>query len=203
MGWDESIQPIKPLPFTDVLKRGYTDFLKFPKWAWLFEVNGGLLNSCRGFTKIKLTDGKEVEFCRETYVRITDDNNQYVVIAHVETKPKSVWDTLHIECSIEYVNMALVPRFLGILKDAEGYIIFYMADGKVADAVKSLDLSPSIVVNIINNYFSPPFYVITNEVVKDVLFSAIHKVNLMKLEPAVRDELVNQLRSVDEDVVFL
>jgi len=203
MGWDESIQPIKPLPFADVLKRGYTNFLKFPKWAWLFEVNGGLLSGCRGFTKIKLTDGKEVEFCREAYVRITDDNNQYVVIAHVETKPKSVWDTSHIEYSIEYVNMALVPRFLGILKDAEGYIIFYMADGKVADAVKSLDLSPSIVVNIINNYFSPPFYVITNEVVKDVLFSAIHKVNLMKLEPAVRDELVNQLKSVDEDVVFL
>jgi len=203
MSQNEITQQVKSVLFKDVLNRGYTDLTRFPKWAWLFEVNGGLLSGCRSFTKIRLTDGKDVEFCRESYVRVTDDNNQYVVIVHVESKPRAIWDSLHVEYSIEYANMALVPRFMGVLKDAEGYIIFYMEDGKVAGAVKALDLSPSVVVNVINNYFSPPFYVVSGEIIRDVLFSAIHKVNLMKLEPAVRDELVKQLKSVDEDVVFL
>jgi hypothetical protein len=194
------------VPFKEELRRGYTDFSKFPKWAWMFEVVGGALDECLRGTITKLRDGSEVRYCRQAYVRITDDNNQHVVIAHVRVKPRVMWDAegkKHVEHVVDFRYMALIPRFMGILKDAEGYIIFYMEDGKVADAIKALTLSPSTVVNIINKYFSPPYHVITRGIIKDVLFSAIHKFNLMKLEPAVRDELVNQLKSVDKDVVFL
>ena len=198
MNQDEVIPQIKTLPFMDALSRGYTDLSKFPKWAWMFEIKDGMLDRCHESVITLYTDGRETRYCRETYVRVTVDNNQHVVIALMKIEPRT---TQEYVVNFDYV--ALVPRFMGILKDAEGYIIFYMADGKVADAVKSLDLSPSIVVNIINDHFSPPFHVIVKEPIKDVLFSAIRKINIMKLEPAVRDELVNQLKSVDEDVVFL
>jgi hypothetical protein len=206
MRWNEIIPPIKNMPFKDELRRGYTDFSKFPKWAWLFEVVGGALDECLRDTITRLRDGSETRYCRQAYVRITDDNNQHVVIALMRDKPRVTWDAegkKHVEHVINFHYMALVPRFMGVLRDAEGYIIFYMEDGKVADAIKALTLSPSTVVNIINKYFPPPYHVITKGLIKDVLFSAIHKVDLMKLEPSVRDELVNQLKSVDEDVVFL
>jgi len=198
MTQDKAIPQIKALPFMDVLSRGYTDFSKFPKWAWMFEVKDGMLDKCYGSVITIYTDGKETMYCREAYVRVTVDNNQHVVIAHMKIEPRATQEYV-----VNFDYMALVPRFMGILKDAVGYIIFYMADGKVVDAVKALDLSPSIVVNVINNHFSPPFNVVINrEIIKDVLFSAIRKVDLAKLEPSVREELVNQLRSVDEDVVF-
>jgi len=206
MGWEGINPPIKYVPFKDELRRGYTDFSKFPKWAWMFEVSDGMLDRCIEDTTIQFKDGSKVEYCRRAYLRVTEDNNQHVVIALMRTGAKVIKDVdgkRDVKYAIDFRYMALVPRFMGILKDAEGYIIFYMEDGKVADAIKALTLSPSTVVNIINKYFSPPYHVVIRGVIKDVLFSAIHKFNLMEMEPAVRDELVNQLRSVDDDVVFL
>jgi len=197
MSQSEVIPRIETLPFIDVLSRGYTDFSKFPKWAWMFEVKDGMLDKCHTSTVVIHTDGKKNTYCKEAYVRVTVDNNQHVVIAHMRIEPKATQEYV-----VDFDYVALVPRFMGVLNDAEGYIIFYIEDGKVANAVKALDLSPSVVVNIINKYFSPPFHVVNREIIKDVLFSAIRKVNLAKLEPSVRDELVSQIKSVGEDVIF-
>jgi len=210
MSQDEALPPeilrVKNTLFREGLKRGYTDLSKFPKWAWMFEVSGGALDRCLRDVITGFRDGYEIRYCRQAYVRITDDNNQHVVIARVSVKPRVTLRTegnRHVEYVISAYYIALIPRFMGILKDAEGYIIFYMEDGKVADAVKALTLSPSTVVHIINEHFPPPFHVVNKGIIKDVLFSAIRKFNLMEMEPTVREELINQLRSVDEDVVFL
>jgi hypothetical protein len=201
MGW-EIVPPVTNVPFKEWLWRGYTDFSKFPRWVWLFEVR---LGECVEFTRLRFRDGFEASYCSDAYIGVTEDNNQHVVIARRKTRAevrKDAGGRRRVEYMHEFRLLGLVPRFMGFLKDLEGYILLLIEDGEIVGAWKTPVMpTPTRVVKIINN--SSSGFVMGGKVVANILSSAIPKVGVMELDRSVRHEIVNQLVERGINVVLV
>ena len=207
MGWEGINPPITDVPFKDELKRGYTDFSRFPKWVWLFEVSGGMLDKCMETTVLRLKGGPEIKYCRRAYLRITEDNNQHAVIALMRTKAKvinSAEDKWDVEYTQNFRMVALVPRFMGILHGVMGTYLLIFRDGKIEKAISQYPsvgrFTPKTIIDTINYYFPQPYHVIKRlggELeIGHVLLSSIPKIEMDEMEPDAKDEIKKQLREI-------
>jgi hypothetical protein len=77
--------------------------------------------------------------------------------------------------------MALVPRFMGLLKYPESNILFIIIDGNIKVAYRINKPTPAVVASLINIDLHPTFFVKQNIVARNLLYLSIPVVDFGKL----------------------
>jgi hypothetical protein len=169
----------------------------------MIEVRGGILDECIEDVTMQFKDGSKVKYCKKAYLRVTEDNNQHMVITLMRTRARVVkggggkWDVKYMR---DFHILALVPRFMGMLNSYGTQFLIFFEDGRIAGAwapPKPLGrFTPTTIVNYINRYFPVPYFVIKRLGIEKTLFSAIHEIDMERLGRDVRREIEEQLKGL-------
>jgi hypothetical protein len=185
------------------LSDGYTDLSLFPKWVWTFEVKPNELNKCVDEVSLKSDDGFKLEYCREGYFSVVEEDNQYMVVVRRVTKAIVRKDTMgqrHVTYKHDFTCMAVLPRFMGIVRDRMSDILFYIEDGTLREAWSIAKLTPYDIALVFSMHFRKPFFVAGNTEFTTLLIRAIPRYGIAELDEDVRRELIEQLRKKGVDV---
>jgi len=188
-----------PQDCKNALSDGYTDLSLFPKWVWAFELKANELSKCVDEVSLKSDDGFKLEYCREGYFSVVEEDNQYMVVVRKVAKAivrKDAMGQRHVTYKHNFTCMAVLPRFMGIVHDRTSDIWFYIEDGTVRKAMEVIELTPYNIAWFLNNHLHKPFQVASNIEFTTLLTKAIPRYDIMELDENVRREMVEQLRSV-------
>ena len=175
MSW--AVTPIirkTPTIVRKLLSNGYVDMSRWGSWVWRFEVRQ--INECVEHAMLKTRDGVNIDYCSDAYVSFTDVSNQYLVLVRMRTNAVPGNNVrFKRRCQV----MALVPRFMGLLKYPESNILFIIIDGNIKVAYRIDKTTPAVVASLINLH--PPFFVNQNIVARNLLYLSIPVVDFGEL----------------------
>ena len=175
MNWEVTPPILKtPSKVKKLLKDGYVDMTKWASWVWRFEVKP--ISECTEHATLKFGDSRETSYCSEAYVSFTDVSNQYLVL--VMRRSNAVIRDGRLRFKHRYQVMALVPRFMGLLRTPEAYVLFLIIDGDIKTAYRIPKLTPAVVAGIINMGMQPPFFIKANRVAQNMLYLSIPVIDL-------------------------
>ena len=159
-----------------LLSNGYVDMSRWRSWVWRFEVRQ--INECVEHAILKTRDGVNIDYCSDAYVSFTDVSNQYLVLVRIRT---NAVPGNNVRFKHRYQVMALVPRFMGLLKYPESNILFIIIDGNIKVAYRINKPTPAVVASLINIDLHPTFFVKQNIVARNLLYLSIPVVDFGKL----------------------
>ena len=159
-----------------LLSNGYVDMTKWGSWVWQFEVKQ--ISECVEHATLKTKDGMSIDYCSDAYISFTDVSNQYLVL--VRRRTNAVLNN-GVRFKHRYQVVALVPRFIGLLKYPESNILFIIIDGNIKVAYRIPKLTPAVIAGIINMDLQPPFFVRRNIVARNLLYLSIPVVDFGEL----------------------
>lgn len=173
MSWPVT-PPVRKTPtiVRKLLSNGYVDMSRWGSWIWRFEVRQ--ISKCVEHATLKLID-----YCSDAYVSFTDVSNEYMVL--VRRRTNAVLND-GVRFKHKYQVMALVPRFMGLLKYPESNILFIIIDGHIKTAYKIHNPTPAVVADIINTDLQPQFFVRQNIVARNLLYISIPVVDFSEVE---------------------
>ncbi len=177
MSWTVT-PPIRKTPtiVRKLLSDGYVDMTKWGSWVWRFEVRQ--ISECVEHATLKTKNGVDIDYCSDAYISFTDVSNQYLVL--VRRRTNAVLNN-GVRFKHRYQVMALVPRFMGLLKYPESNILFIIIDGNIKVAYRIPKPAPAVVANTISMDLQPPFFVKQNIVARNILYLSIPVVDFGEL----------------------